>query len=605
MEKQQGDRLKVRMHELNYVGSKKKTDSKRQPQITERPKTTVQTEKRSAGSFVIELVVSVLLIAAINALRTVQVYASNVHLVTFNALAESMWLYMGISIACFAVLRIFLRKPYFACIFASFGIFLAINFEWLVDLTRIFINKYEPAVIGGLLLYVVIVTGFLFIVRLLFKKNFPIHTVAKILSATFSCLVLFNVVLASVAIAGQAQTDDNTEDMAQAPAAVYTAPPIDKTYSSIGPATTPDTGNETFGIPNVYFFILDEYGTFDIVEKYYGYDNKVFYDFLTMQGFNISRESYSTDNQTANCFADLLNLKYISRKYSKNDCLKAIQGAKLFEEFSGLGYSQFQIAKSKYFPDIDSLNPDAEIDIYEDANMFGDEATGDVSDTSIAGALLKLFSPTASDTQVDKEALNKWGFYPSHYIRDSKEYKQHKDSGYADALLAKFDYFEDTDNYVFSGPRVIYCYMTATHVPFVFNEYGGIIPYKERRNWEEISVYLNQYKFITKHMIVSLSTIIENDPDSVIIIMSDHGIRYHADCSKKHTFYITNKESCRVMNAVYIKGQKYDIEGLSGINTLRYVLSLYEGLDYPPIEDPVSSDSPDGLKGIIPKPRWQ
>ena len=148
-----------------------------------------------------------------------------------------------------------------------------------------------------------------------------------------------------------------------------------------------------------------------------------------------------------------------------------------------------------------------------------------------------------------------------------------------------------------------YTYMLATHVPFMFDEYGGIIPYGQNRNWEDPSVYLNQYKFINKHMMATLSTIVEHDPDSIIVMMSDHGIRYHADCTLKHTFYITDKDSCRIMNAVYIKGQQYDIEGLSGINTLRFILSLYDGLDYPPIEDPITPDSPDDLTGIIPHHR--
>ena len=104
-------------------------------------------------------------------------------------------------------------------------------------------------------------------------------------------------------------------------------------------------------------------------------------------------------------------------------------------------------------------------------------------------------------------------------------------------------------------------------------------------------------------MMAITSTIIRNDPNSIIILMSDHGIRYHGEANQKQTFYITDKDSCRVMNAVYFKGQKLDIEGLSGINTLRYILSLYGGQEYPPIQDPITSASPDSLKGIIPKSR--
>ena len=209
----------------------------------------------------------------------------------------------------------------------------------------------------------------------------------------------------------------------------------------------------------------------------------------------------------------------------------------------------------------------------------------------------------SSNTTVDTGALNQWGVYSSDYIRNTIEYKQHRLRTYANSFLKIFDYFEDPSHYAVTMPRVTYCYMTATHVPFIFNEYGGLIPYSQSRNWEDTSVYLDQYKFITKHMMAAISTIINNDPDSIIIVMSDHGIRYHADCTQMHTFYITDKDSCRIMNAVYIKGQKYDTEGLSGINTLRYIMSLYGRQDYPPIKDPITPNSPDRLRGIIPNPR--
>ncbi len=611
MEKRSG-KIAVHMHELYNDGSKKKPDSKgqskkiEQSDIIEKTKIENQPEKeRSIGLFVVELIFSVLLLAAICALRTVQTYANNVELVAFSDLGQSMWISMGASIAVFGILRIFMRKPYFACAFVALSTFFAVNFSWLVDFMRLFFKEYNPAVIGGALLYIVLVIGFLFSIKLLYKKRFPVHTIAKILSLTFTCLVLFNVVMASVA-AGQTPPGDDSENVA--PVAAYTPPVAVKPNAE--PVSTPtDAVPKSFGLPNVYYFILDEYGTFDIMSKYYGYDNKVFYDFLAMEGFNISRESYGTDNQTANCFADLLNLDYISRKMSKSECLKAVRDAELFTIFSELGYSQFQVSNSKYFEGIESLNigiKKEDSDYEEDVNVFGDQAADDITNDSIISALSELLGGNDSNTKVDTEALNQWGYYPSEYVRNSKAYKTYKKRAYrkrADALLTVFDYFENPSNYNKTTPRVIYSYMLATHVPFVFDEYGGIISYNNNRNWEDKNVYLNQYKYANKRLIVTLSTIIANDPESIIIIMSDHGIRYHDDCPKQHTFYITNKDSCRIMNAVYIKGQKHDIEGLSGVNTLRYILSLYEGLNYPPIVDPINSDSPDGLKGIIPNPR--
>lgn len=350
-------------------------------------------------------------------------------------------------------------------------------------------------------------------------------------------------------------------------------------------------------------FILDEFSSFDMLSKYYGYDAGAFGGFLESEGFNISRVSYCTDNQTEHSICDLLNLSYISRRYSKKQCYAAIAGAKLYEEFSRLGYSQFQFSSSDgHFIGIPSLKTEGGQKAYSAiVTAEGFEGTA----PAVPGELSGPLSAPVFGAKADTAALNEWGFYSSGYIRGSKAYKANKRRDRADNILDIFDYFEDPSNYAPTAPRVIYSYMPATHVPFLFNEYGGVISSGHSVDWREEDVYLGQYRFISKRLTASVSTIIANDPGSIIIIMSDHGIRYHSDCTLMHKFYITDKDSLRIFNAAYIKGKKYDTEGLSAINTLRFILSLYEGheQDYPPIKDPVTPESPNNLKGIIPRHR--
>jgi len=362
--------------------------------------------------------------------------------------------------------------------------------------------------------------------------------------------------------------------------------------------------SEEFGLPNIYFFILDEYSSFDMMKKYYDYDNKELDDFLNDKGFNVIRESYSTDNQTEHSICDTLNLSYISRHYSDSKCYKAIANAKLYKALSDLGYTQLQYSTStKPFKSIVSLDSRAGRKAFESIIIEKSKNNNSGGIVPAETSALLNGEPAGAELKGSSATLTKWGFYTSQYIRSTKEYKRAAQRGHADKILSIFDYFEDPYNYPVTKPRVIYCYMTAAHVPFTFDQYGGIIRSSDSRNWRDKDVYLNQYKFISKHLMATVSTIIANDPDSIIIIMSDHGIRYHADCAKKMKFVITDKDSLRIMNAVYIKGRKYDdMQGLSAINTLRYILRLY-GLDYPPIKDPVNSGSPDCLRGIIPRSR--
>ena len=65
---------------------------------------------------------------------------------------------------------------------------------------RLFISTYRPAAIGGLILFIVLAVGIFFVLRLLYKKRFPFREITKILALTFAALVLFNAVMALVAV---------------------------------------------------------------------------------------------------------------------------------------------------------------------------------------------------------------------------------------------------------------------------------------------------------------------------------------------------------------------------------------------------------------------
>ena len=60
-------------------------------------------------------------------------------------------------------------------------------------------------------------------------------------------------------------------------------------------------------------------------------------------------------------------------------------------------------------------------------------------------------------------------------------------------------------------------------VTFIFDEHGDI--YKERLNDpNDIHLYLPQHKYAAKQMMAMIETIIENDPEAVIVVQADHGI---------------------------------------------------------------------------------
>ena len=103
--------------------------------------------------------------------------------------------------------------------------------------------------------------------------------------------------------------------------------------------------------------------------------------------------------------------------------------------------------------------------------------------------------------------------------------------------------------------------------------------------------YLGQLKYTNKLILPLVQTIIKNDPESCIILMSDHGYRRvgylvetygnEAADMAKESYYTRN-----ILNAVYLLGEPIDIEGYSGINTMRIILDRLFDLNLGLIEEP-------------------
>lgn len=73
-----------------------------------------------------------------------------------------------------------------------------------------------------------------------------------------------------------------------------------------------EDGTDNSTGPNVYWLLFDEYSNFDIIEKYYHYDNSAFAKHLEELGFNVSYNSANESQQTFTIIANLVSLDYLA-----------------------------------------------------------------------------------------------------------------------------------------------------------------------------------------------------------------------------------------------------------------------------------------------------
>jgi hypothetical protein len=150
-------------------------------------------------------------------------------------------------------------------------------------------------------------------------------------------------------------------------------------------------------------------------------------------------------------------------------------------------------------------------------------------------------------------------------------------------VVSTFQYLKDPNNYI--SNNFIFCHIDCPHEPFYFNKDGYNYD-NPGANWKEQKYYLGQYIYATNNIIDIVKSIVENDPNSCIILQSDHSARASSDPDLFMEVFPLEDMS-NILNAVYYKKEKIDIEGLSGVNTLRHVLNVVFGDNFEMLDIPV------------------
>lgn len=161
-------------------------------------------------------------------------------------------------------------------------------------------------------------------------------------------------------------------------------------------------------------------------------------------------------------------------------------------------------------------------------------------------------------------------FYPFYGVEDQKKE--------ISKVIGMFDYAMTSSKMAESGLFTI-GYFSFPHVPYIVDENGHQTSASDRENLRDPVPYCKQHRYASKKIMELVKEILKNDPDSVIILHSDHGfrlpehLRYWYDITDKYDIEEESPYMRNILNAVYFKGDPIEIEGLSGVNTLRVVLN--------------------------------
>ena len=304
--------------------------------------------------------------------------------------------------------------------------------------------------------------------------------------------------------------------------------------------------------PNIYWIISDEYAGLDELEKYYHYDNSPFYNRLRAMGFTVSDHSYNWSSDTYTILRDILHLNYTPSPGKTRAKKQAVaeKDLPLWNLLRNLGYELCEAESTNKFRLVNRLKT---------------EVKDDSPRTSDGKGVANLLLQYSLLYRYEEEILQRVA--PSLAPATAKE-----------TILSVLNWAEDPENMRDPGPNFTVIYMKCPHEPFVFDRDGNDVPKEKQGITKDRKYYLDQLVYITGHLEKICGAILEADPDSIVVLQSDHGHRFVDN--------ITWLDMTNVLNAVYFRGEPLEgIEDRNALNTWITVLRKQFRLDLPEVKE--------------------
>ena len=455
-------------------------------------------------------------------------YAQNAYETHLSETLFPAALFSGIGLLLFFLLTLWNHREQESAIISAICMMAILNFSMLVKaMCHIYSNlRYWHCVL--VLAFVLAHIGWLI------HKKVPVDGAAlavRIISGVFGFLILLNLGMAMPDIVGKLSVKQKNE----------------------ANRTDHIQVESKESLPNIYYIICDEYSGFETIKNIQGYDNEPFAQYLEHLGFSVSRDSYNdeivTDVVTANLMALDYKVSYADSTAQETDAIR--KNSELFKILKEKGYLIQGVGS--------------------ESSTYGLKRADDgQSQTS---------SATIGGDNFREIVIKKTIAYPFLH-KNVTELQEN--------TLKAFKYLQDPSNFPEKGMFTL-MHVCIPHVPFIFDENGGNVSQQNWANWTDPRYYLGQYIYCTKLLRDTVPQIIERDPHAIIILQSDHAARASADNSVFMRL-IPYENMKNILNAVYFGGAEIEeIQGQSGVNTLRILLNKLFDFNYELLEVPYGS----------------
>jgi hypothetical protein len=310
--------------------------------------------------------------------------------------------------------------------------------------------------------------------------------------------------------------------------------------------------------PNIYYIILDEYTSDEILLDIYNYDNLEFLTKLAQRGFHIPTNSYTNYATSPLAISANLDMSYFNDgkiNPTLDDRNEFYNNNQLMQILKSLDYTIINMSLDYGYPEIADhhLCP---------PSMFVNQFHNTLIDGSLWNPFSKYFV-TAGDPQRDR-------------------------------VNCKFSELSNLEN-SFDTPFFVFAHIMSPHPPYLFGPNGESLNSEflslGADSWNNKSGYVHQVQYINKKIIETVDKILqESDSAPVIIIQGDHGTPTQLGGGGLRWNNINDdsiRERMSIFSAIYLPNTDSAViyDGITPVNYFRLILNTQLNGNYELLED--------------------
>jgi hypothetical protein len=336
--------------------------------------------------------------------------------------------------------------------------------------------------------------------------------------------------------------------------------------------TASGEADEPRALPDVYWIILEEYGSQNVLREHFNFDNSPFLDALRDRGFYIAADSTANYLKTAPAIQAARNLEYLDgaalRAQAKGPAdwgpmYRGLRSPFEVQQFlDELGY-RFIYAGTFWGPM--GQHPSAEI------NYVYDKLTSEFVEVLQRATMLRVFEDLGPEAPYD--------WRRNRYNQTLYELRSLRRAS------------------TLGGPKFIHTQLALNHEPYVFHPDGSFITADEARELTHEEEYVEQLQYTNAQMLDWVDQLLDVPPDErpIIMLLGDEGPWPPGYRNDERGYDWTTaspevlKEKFGIINAVYLPDQDPEEAGfypsISLVNQFRVLFNAEFGLDLPLLPD--------------------